>query len=534
MINHIKVALIVLSTVAATSRSAFAAVPVKWTATPSSPPYAPPPVSHGSTIEFAVTLQGFSEPPIRDNADVRLWFQTNGMDSAWFSAPASVVSNVITATFGPAQDTGADRLKCFFGAPSNAFAACILRLSHAPGFTPNALPLPVRVLDFADVGIANAPWYTKAETDNKLAVYATAGEVVRIRDIAEDAQETAAGAAAGAEFARQAAFLAATAATNYTDEAVTTAESRIAATNAETRAIVASWESFLDGSNVVFNITNYLSGAYYADAPKFRILELKDDTYTEIYSARTEITNNIAAFDAAIVRPREQTMANAINSRAPLAWGAVTSAGTVNEETNSVWITHPNTVFAGGLEFRRIACGIGSVCVLCDSGAGVYTAGEEGVFRFSDFGGTNSFGFATTASYMIGAAADSISVSGRGTVEISFAVTMTGRPVLWYSPTIPGGGVWEQLNNPDGSAVHGASHAVSWETSPEPGYETCYINCAGEASGFFRATIEVPGSASFFSTMPADLQGGILCTDGIHKVSIDWNGGSPRLVPFTE
>lgn len=149
---------ILLAGIAAAVGAVNAAVPLKWTATPSSPPYMPPPVPHGSTIELTVELEGYTSPPIAAGADVRLWFQTNGMGSAWHSAPASVTSNTVSAVFGPAQDTGADRINCFLGAPSNIFAAVVLRLSGAPGFSPNALPLPVQVLDFAAVEIANAPW----------------------------------------------------------------------------------------------------------------------------------------------------------------------------------------------------------------------------------------------------------------------------------------------------------------------------------------------------------------------------------------
>ena len=120
----------------------LAAVPIAWTNAPGMPPHMPPPVPHGSKVEFSVTLKGFTDPAISADADVRLWYQTNGMGSAWFSAPATFASNVITAAYGPAQDTGADRANCFFGAPSNVFASAVLRLSHAPGFTPSMIDLP--------------------------------------------------------------------------------------------------------------------------------------------------------------------------------------------------------------------------------------------------------------------------------------------------------------------------------------------------------------------------------------------------------
>ena len=133
----------------------LAAVPVAWTNSPGMPPYPIKPVPHGSTVDLAVTLKGYTTPPIADGADVRLWYQTNGMGSAWWSAPATFDGSTITATFGPAQDCGADRVSLFFGAPSNVFASAILRLTHAPGFAPSSLPLPVPTLDFSAVELRN-------------------------------------------------------------------------------------------------------------------------------------------------------------------------------------------------------------------------------------------------------------------------------------------------------------------------------------------------------------------------------------------
>ena len=135
--------------------AAIAAVPVAWTNSPGMPPYPIKPLPHGSTVDLAVTLKGYTTPPIADGADVRLWYQTNGMGSAWWSAPATFDGSTITASFGPAQDCGADRVSLFFGAPSNVFASAVLRLTHAPGFDPARLPLPVQYIDFATVELRN-------------------------------------------------------------------------------------------------------------------------------------------------------------------------------------------------------------------------------------------------------------------------------------------------------------------------------------------------------------------------------------------
>ena len=153
---------------AALQFAATAAVPVAWEVHPNNPAPASFDRHHGETIDFRCTLQGF-DAAFTPAADVRLWYQTNGMGQAWWSAPATVSNNVITATWSPALDPGADRVSLFFGAPANVYASAVLRLRHSPGFTPSELTLPVQRLDFAAVEIANAPYYTKSETESKIA-----------------------------------------------------------------------------------------------------------------------------------------------------------------------------------------------------------------------------------------------------------------------------------------------------------------------------------------------------------------------------
>ena len=311
---------------------------------------------------------------------------------------------------------------------------------------------------------------------------------------------------------------------NNREKAITNAVNETNAKVSTVTAVVQTWESFLDGSNVVFSITNYISGAYSSETAKLRILELRDGEYVEVYNSRTEITNHIETAKTEIATAMDE----ALEAKADKAWGKYTSAGG-EAPSNTVYMTAPNTVFAGGMEYQRVAVGEGGVCVLVTKGAPVWTQGDEGVFKFQDDGGTNYFGFAKTDSYTVGADTDGISVADN-IVTLTYNVTMSGVPVIWYAPNIDTQPIaWEQLNLPDGTAVEGASKAVSWEASPDAGTEVCYINCS-EARGFFKATIEVAGSAKFLTNMPADLSGGILCTDGAHKVKVDYNNGNPKLV----
>lgn len=299
--------------------------------------------------------------------------------------------------------------------------------------------------------------------------------------------------------------------------ALTPADIGAATTEEEqaTRAIVTTWEQFLDGSNVVFSITNYISGTYNLGAAKMRITELRDGAYREVYNSRDEILLHIDHFSNSYVRVAldavVEEVAQRLADKADRAWGNHTSAGG-NAPSNTVYMTAPNTVFAGGMEYERVAVGQGAVCVLTTKGAPVYTQGDEGTFKFQDDGGTNYFGFAKTDSYVIGCNTDGISVQNQ-IVTLEYDVTMSGVPCIWYRESLQGDSPWVQCNTPDGEPISGAPKVVQWEQNPGAGKEICYINCS-EASGFFKATIEVAGEAKFMTNMKADLNGGVLCTDG--------------------
>lgn len=288
------------------------------------------------------------------------------------------------------------------------------------------------------------------------------------------------------------------------------------------KMVVTSYTAFVDGSNVVFSITNYISGAYYLDHAKLKILELREGEYREVYNSRDEIvlhvTNASAKVESAVnskIENLELSLRESISGKADKAWGRYTSSGG-EAPSNTVYMTAPNTVFAGGMEYQRVAVGEGMISVLTTKGAPVYTAGDEGTFKFQDDGGTNYFGFAKTDSYTVGCDTDGIVVSDQ-IVTLTYNIEMSGVPCIWYKADLSDES-WVQLNLADGSAANGAPIAVSWENDPEVGTEVCYINVGDKPQGFFRATVEVVGSAKFITNMPADLAGGILCTDGITKI----------------
>lgn len=154
--------------------AANAAVPLRWTVETSRVQPAAFEAYQGETLELDATLQSYGKPISNALQDARIYWQTNGMGSAYWSASASAEGNVMRATWTPAMDVGARAYNCFIGSPSNSYRAAFqLRLRPSPGATPNALPLPTPSIDFAQVEVANAPWIEE-ESDPTVPAWAKA------------------------------------------------------------------------------------------------------------------------------------------------------------------------------------------------------------------------------------------------------------------------------------------------------------------------------------------------------------------------
>jgi len=317
------------------------------------------------------------------------------------------------------------------------------------------------------------------------------------------------------------------AATNYTNAAVTNYVPNIRRVNgkrlnanvtldasdvdaapASLTNTVNAWEAYWDGTNVIFEVTNYY-GNTSGELPRLRVKELREGLWRTVWDEADKFDVCASQIVETVSASNDALRASLAHDFAPLAWGSVTDKGVSNVVDNSVWMTSPETYFAGGTEYQRVAVGMGAVCVLTENGAGVYTAGEAGTFRFQDEGGTNYFGFAKSDSYTIGCKTDGISVSGN-LVTLRYDVIMGGTdvPIVYWRLAL-GSGEWTQLNNADGTACAGAPYTVTWYQSDGSYYAA--INCGSNPSGFFKAETSVAGDVVFETNMKARLGGGIEC-----------------------
>lgn len=146
-----------------------AGIPVQWTADA----YKLRPLEydcyHGETLDLAASLTAYGEPIDLTGKTARLYWQTNGMESAWWTTNAEVravsgASNVLAATFRGDFDAGAKSVTGFIGIDGENYrAAFVLRFRPSPGFVPNVLPLPQPVIDFSKVVVLNPPWPMSAD-----------------------------------------------------------------------------------------------------------------------------------------------------------------------------------------------------------------------------------------------------------------------------------------------------------------------------------------------------------------------------------
>lgn len=154
--------------VAALCAAAVAAPPaLRWTADAARPAPAEWVLLRGETRLLEPTLQEGRIPLAwPSNTVATLYWQTNGMASSWWSAPASLGTSTgqLSAVWSATNDVGAASYAYFVGAETpdgrTYSAHGTIRYRHGPGPEPNALPLPARTLDFATLVVTNPPWAT--------------------------------------------------------------------------------------------------------------------------------------------------------------------------------------------------------------------------------------------------------------------------------------------------------------------------------------------------------------------------------------
>ena len=514
--------------------AALAAVPLAWDVRPGQPAPASFDRYHGEALEFRCNFRGFGELPFAPGADIRLWFQTNGMGSAWWSAPATIQSNVLSATWSPALDPGADRVSLFFGAPSNAYAAAVLRLRHSPGFAPGSMPDPETfhesdpeftawLSSFQESDPVFSSWlegYTPPETslepstnytDRALGAFATTGTVRNAKSANNAAYATQADIATFAynlynpqDWTSWTVVTLLKAATNYTDEAIANIDippatdlSPIEQDIADLRTESALVYRLYSGSNVVAEVTNYNSQVH---TPELRLMQLNESN--EYVTVWTE-TNGLARTLATATKYTDDATNALPEVYAPRAWSRTTSGLGADVPDGETWITTPKVYVTGGLEYHQTIDAYGAVWVLCSNGmTPEYSPDTNAYFRISADDGTPIFSIEKTDAMVVGANAAGITV-GESSIVIPVPVVSPDPPTMYWRQHLDSGDWADESSPPTGSTV-------TW--TGEAGARVCTISFSGTrpSSLFFRFTFLQPGGVVIRNKAITDLSQGII------------------------
>ena len=515
-----------------TALAAHAQVPCKWTVDLARVTPADWDCLRGETVELMPSF--VSGRDVRDLSGVEsatLWWQTNGMGAAYWSAPASVDTSSrphrLVARWTPDMDVGAASYRYFVGAaaPSGTQyrAHGTIRMRGAPGETPNALPLPVQVLDFAKIAWTNAPWGDGGGTDGQ----AVTGIVERVVadatnaiprgvaiDLRGDGSETVRNAALSGtaytewsaygelpdgqltyglslmfdEIAQHEAFSG-----RYPEKtSLGTAAYRDASEFATTVDEALVYQLMM-GSNVVAEVTNYNSAVR---SPELRLLQLEEGQYKVVWAETNGLRRTLAEANA----HTDTAVAQLASRKADRAWGKYTSGLGAEAPSNTTWVSTPLTVIAGGYEYAKVITTAGEAWVLCSNGM-VAGPDSNAYFRVASMDGESLFSVERSASVLIGVRAGGITCSGN-TVSIPLDVVSAEAPVCYACDDLVSQN-WVNLSEslpPWITSATAGGSAGSWVWTIE----------TTARAGFFQFRALQEGRTVIRNNAPAELTQGII------------------------
>ena len=212
-----------------------------------------------------------------------------------------------------------------------------------------------------------------------------------------------------------------------------------------------------------------------------------------------------------------------LDQKADRAWGYYDSHAGNYAPDGYTWISSPKIAVAAGLAYQRTITSEGAVWVLVSNGLVTETAGNlgNGYFRVSDDEGNSVFEIVKGDKRTVGAQAGSLSmtsVMGITHLHITYAVVSDTHPTLE---------VCTSLEDPDWKDETSGDCAanVSW-TGSSGAWVAEVWGKAAQTAMFVKATYEIGGETYIKNSAPVKADGGILCTDGIHKVRPVWNNGT--------
>ena len=478
-------------TAALTATFVHAAVPLKWTVETSRVQPVTFEAYHGETLALEATLQSYGKPVSDTLQDARIYWQTNGMGSAYWSAPASASGNVLRATWTPAMDTGANAVYGFIGVAGEIYRASFqLRMRSSPGAVPNELELPRKHIDFAEIEVKNAPW-------------ASATIVNAVSAAADNARMTATNALAKATAAQSSADAAQTSADNA-QAVATDAQSAAEAAQEEVGAV----RLVLAGEDFRITITNYNSKVH---APELSMEARYSDGTTQRWDAVWSETNGLArAKRETLAEVRSNHYDKAESDARYKAWGQNDGYTGDAAPDGFAQYSGPGGLIIGADSGWKnyVSAGGGSYWIWSGNG-NVTTSQATGTLDILDSDGNAALSVVKGDKTIESAAAASISKSSNGVndiVTIVYNVKAEEAPVLEFSAEVKPATWIKQTDE-------GFPGSVAWTTEGNVKW-TAVVTLPANGRGFFRATYWKGKENYIRSIKSMALDGGIII-DGV-------------------
>ena len=281
--------------------------------------------------------------------------------------------------------------------------------------------------------------------------------------------------------------------------------------------------AYLQGEDVRVVITNYDSSV---NMPSASIQQQVEDGDSNRWSVVwNELTRWNWLFDNHLpTNYYDKTQMNTLLAeKADRAWGYYDSHTGHYAPDGYTWISSPKIAIAANLAYRRTITSNGEIWILESSGLVSETGGDvtNGFFRISDDEGNSLFEIVKGNKRTVGAA------PGGLTTTSEMGVTHMHIPYNVVSPEHPTTYVCTDLSAADWKSEDSAECPanVSWTGSSGAWVAEVWGKSA-QPKMFVKAEYEVGGETYIKNAAPMSAEGGILCTDGIHKCRPVYGNGA--------
>lgn len=485
-----------------------AAVPLRWTVETSRAQVAQFEAYRGETLDLEATMKSYGSP-LATPVQPSLYWQTNGMGAAWWTAPATASGNVLRATWSPTNDCGGTVYNCFIGGPNATYRAAFrLRMLPSPGFTPNHIPLPtvkaesdpvfsawLATNEFSSAGIdTNAVLGLITSATNELEGVGTGRQIIRgsnqygpwdITVFNASTAQMAQGDLDGRSIID-----------TYAEKMVV---NDLHDRYNEISGTVSAWQTYWDGDDVRVTVTNYYGNL---DIPslyleqKMPVDETHDSPWFKIvWDERTRWNRFMPTF-AALTNDVAQ-------NKADRAWGVYDSSTGEYSPDGLLQLSQEQIMIAPGMSYQKTVTAGGNAYWVLRANDPTTVSGvtSNGFFRIEDFDGNPLIEIVKGEKRIVGASIASINIEDYG-LTLTFNVESDNPPEVYFANSLSDG-EWNRIERSGESAWAVQHWEVEW--SGASGAWVASITWNGGSigmpsppnppqQGFFRATYETGGN----------------------------------------